>query len=485
MAIRRHLVLGFFICIFSFVNAQVPIWNQRLISSHSKSWLEFGFISPTIDSSILLSKWKSQHPLSYIDSTGGFIVATPLLNLCVASEVGNDSLRYQNSRGILLLAGGLKLKIHALLQENQAIFATYQRSFIQQHGEFYPTSNGYMQTNGVVPGEGRTKPFKGAGFDYMNTRGGFEWEPTERIKIFGGNQQLLFGYGTRSLFWGDHNQALLIGGQFRISSQWTYISSLGSIYDLIRKPVFEGVESSVYNKGVTFLSFIFNRKIHEVCFVYQNIWNKGSPFKEARLSPLYWIPIPGFSYFQKNNINTPQIGACYKIQVGKSLQMFTELFTRNFQKSTASILIGGNFITHLGTSFRFRSDFCYVHTGDAFYGDGFQSAFTHNNLPLGSVLGNGIDEFQVASQFRFKQFFLNYIFQYYQTRTPKNLLIMPSFNQGGEIFHHFLEAGMMINEPTQLSVFLGLDYRVQSPNVHSLLWYGGIKTALFRPQHVY
>jgi hypothetical protein len=486
MANRGILTLGFIFCFLTFINSQVSLWNTRFGSSPEKSWLSFGF-NP--DSSVALInksvRWYDRYPLHYVDSAGAFIAVTPLVNLSLGVESGKDTLRYQNSRGVLFLAGGKNLQIHALLVENQALFASYQQTFVRGHGEFYPNATGYLQSNGMVPGEGRTKPYKGGGVDYLYSRGGFQWRPTKKFMFFGGNQQLQIGYGTRSLFWGDHNQAFLLGAEYHITDKLSYLCSRGRLFDLIRKPLFEGVESSYYNKGYSFQGLVFKQKIHEACLVFHTLWNGGSLSKDKSLSPWFWAPLPGFNYLEKMRVHQPQIGACYKIQINKKLKLYSEVFTRNFKKHTASFQVGGNMYYPINSTVEFRSHFSFIHTGTAFYGTGVEGAFSHNNLPLGSILGNGVDEFQLVNQYRFKRLYFNHMVQYYTAKPSHNLLLLPSFTLNAMVFHQTFDVGIVINIPIQLVVFGGLDHRIPFKNEGSLIWWGGIKTHLFQNHHAY
>lgn len=484
MANRGYLALGFIFCFLSLFKAQIPQWNQRLNNSSDKSWIDFGFSNDSTPSRKAASPpWAQTYPLAYTDSCGSFFALTPLVNFSLGHELGVDTLRYQNSRGALILAGGRTLKIHTLLMENQAVFPNYQRDFIQKHGEFYFNSNGYTQSNGMVPGEARTKPFKDSGFDYLYARGGFQWAPRKRIMIFGGNQQILIGYGARSLFWGDHNQALILGAQYHITKHVSYVSSRGRLYDLLRRPSFEGVESNYYKRGYALNGLVFRWKIHEACLVYQSLWNGGSLTKEARISPYFWVPIPGLNFLDKNTFYQPQIGVCYKIQPTKTLQFYGEVFTRNFIKNTMSFQAGGNFIGKVTQNLYLNAHVSFLHSGNSFYGDTFEGGFSHNNLPLGSLLGNGVDELQIITQWRIKRLQVNHQMHYYKINSPKNIMFLPSTPSNDPIFHSVMEVGVLVNYPSQLMIYLGMDFRTSHNN--TLFWSGGIKTALFRNQHAY
>ncbi|MFM7387473.1 MAG: hypothetical protein ACKO5L_04875, partial [Bacteroidota bacterium] len=76
--------------------------------------------------------------LSYRDSLGATINATPIFSLWAGKENGKNGLKYQHSRGLLVTADHRKFSCFALIMENQAFLAEYQNQFIKSHGEYYP-----------------------------------------------------------------------------------------------------------------------------------------------------------------------------------------------------------------------------------------------------------------------------------------------------------------------------------------------------------
>lgn len=108
---------------------------------------------------------------------------------------------YKNSRGIQIQADLFKnFSFQTSFYENQARFSSFERDFIDANGEYYTTSIGYNQQNGVVPGAARTKPFKTNGYDYAFAVGHYVYSPFKNFSVVAGNNQQFIGSGYRSLY---------------------------------------------------------------------------------------------------------------------------------------------------------------------------------------------------------------------------------------------------------------------------------------------
>jgi hypothetical protein len=479
--------LLFLFGLFSFkVSGQVLVFQHQAPQINHENWIDMGFRywkNPQHRKGFF--KYDSLYLLSYRDSLGATISATPIAALWAGTEQGKDGLIYQNSRGLMVTAGYNRFSCYAMIMENQAFLPDYQTQFIKTHGEFYPGTNAYNQQNGMVPGGGRTKPFKNNGFDYAFSQGGLEWGLSKRITVFGGNGNLRIGEGLRSLFWSNHNQALLMGTTISITPHLQYIFTKGRLFDLIRKPKYANVESPYYKKGYSMSALICSKKKLRAGIVYQNIWEGGDSLRERPFSPLFWIPIGGFDRLAKNRASLPQWGFVGQYKPISSMVFFGEAFLRGFQRNSLSYQAGVNYSPNLKGPFAFNVNLAFIHVGSCFYGVDYSLSFTTNNLPLGSLLGNGTQEILLSGKLNYRRLYLDILLQYYTSETGKNVLFKPTYTAEKEVIHPISEFGFLVNPITQCTIFALCDFRRGNSSLQTLVFSLGIKTAIFPNRHVY
>ena len=475
------------LCIFPLsVIAQVFQFNQNLHQALTSEFIDFGYRQAPEDAKKgFLKRLDKNYLGQYTDSNNAFIAATPLCTFSVGFENNESAIRYQNSRGLLVLGGYRKFKCHGFLVENQAVFNTFQREFITQHGEYYPTATGYNQQNGMIPGMGRTKPFQADGFDFAFSQGGFEWGISNMLTVFGGNQSMDFCPGIRSVFWSQHNQAFMAGGTLRLGKQVSYVVMRARLYDLIRKPVYANVESPFYKKNFALHAVFFTLKKHRVGLIHQSIWQAGDSLEEKPVNPLYWVPLPGLEQIVKQGVSMPQIGLNYAWNLHSSTLLYAEIFSRGLIKNAWATQLGIKYYTNLTSTLSLSSSLEWLQTGTEFYGTHYTQNFTHQNLPLGTVLGNGAQEFLLATRIGYRRFFIDYLFQSSKMEKSIQPLLIQTYIRPEQLVQHRIDAGFMASNIMQLEVFLGITHRsalgFKDCNAISF----GLRTAIFKPNHVY
>ena len=466
--------------------SQIVQFNQNIHQPGTLDILNFGY-NKTLPSTKkgFLPRLDETYVAQYTDSNQAFIAATPLCVFSVGKENEESEIRYQNSRGLLVIGGYGGFTCHAFLVENQAVFNAFQREFITQHGEFYPTATGYNQQNGMVPGMGRTKPFQENGFDFAYSQGGFEWKMSKTISLFGGNQSLDFSPGLRSVFWSQHNQALMAGGTIRLGKYLTYMVTRARLFDLIRKPVYANVESPYYKKNFAFSALFLRLKNHRLGLIHQSIWQAGDSLKEAAVHPLYWVPIPGFNRIPKQAVSLPQIGINYAWSLHASTMLYAELFTRGFIPSAWASQLGIKYYSSLTQHLTFSSSLAWLQTGTEFYGTHYAQNFTHQNLPLGTLLGNGARELIFSGRFSYNRWFMDYLFQFSALKNSPQPLFIQTYIRPDQVMQHRLDIGFMASRSMQLEVFIGANRREAKGFKDCNALNFGLRTAIFKPNHVY
>ncbi len=475
------------LCVFPLsIIAQVFQFNQNIHQALTSDIIDFGYRQAPVGAKKGFLKLLDESYLGqYTDSNNAFIAATPLCTFSVGFENNESAIRYQNSRGLLVLGGYRKFKCHGFLIENQAVFNTFQREFITQHGEYYPTATGYNQQNGMIPAMGRTKPFQGDGFDFAFSQGGFEWDVSKMLTVFGGNQSMDFCPGISSVFWSQHNQALMAGGTLRLGKHFTYVVTRARLYDLIRKPVYANVESPYYKKNFALHAVFLTFKKHRLGLIHQTIWQAGDSLKEKSVNPLYWVPLPGLEQTIKQEVSMPQIGLNYSWNLHSSTWLYAELFSRGLIKNAWAAQLGIKYYAKLTPKLTLSSSLAWLQTGTGFYGTHYAQNFTHQNLPLGTLLGNGTQEFILAARIGYRRFFMDYLFQSSTMKNSSQPLLIQTYIRPEQIVQHRIDVGFIASNIMQLELFFGIARRValgfKDCNAISF----GLRTAIFKPNHVY
>jgi hypothetical protein len=466
--------------------AQVFQFNQNLHQAPTTDIIDFGYRpAPVGTKNGFIKRLDKSYLGQYTDSNNAFIAATPLCGFSVGVENDESAIRYQNSRGLMVLGGYRKFKCHGFLVENQAVFNTFQREFITQHGEYYPTATGYNQQNGMIPGMGRTKPFHGDGFDFAFSQGGFEWGVSNTLTLFGGNQSIDFCPGIRSVFWSQHNQALMAGGTLRLGKHFTYVVTRARLYDLIRKPIYANVESPYYKKNFGLHAMFLTLKKHRVGVIYQTIWQAGDSLKENAVNPMYWVPIPGLDRTVKQGVSMPQIGLNYSWNLHESTLLYGELFSRGLIKNAWAAQLGITNYSKLTSNLTLSSSLAWLQTGTGFYGTHYAQNFTHQNLPLGTLLGNGAQEFLLTARIEYRRFFMDYLFHLSTMKNGIQPLLLQTYIRPEQIIQHRIDLGFMASNIMQLELFLGITLRQAVGFKECKAISFGLRTAIFKPNNVY
>ena len=143
---------------------------------------------------------------------------------------------YVNTRGFLVQGDiGTKFSFASSFYENQAMLPLYLDDHVRSAGEYYPTNaGGYRQQNGVIPGQGRTKPFKGQGYDYAMASGYISYSPIPELNLQFGNGKHFIGNGYRSMLLSDNTfvypyikaTTSLIKDRIQFTNLYTFLSGL-------------------------------------------------------------------------------------------------------------------------------------------------------------------------------------------------------------------------------------------------------------------
>jgi hypothetical protein len=201
----------------------------------------------------------------------------PIFNFQFGRNFGAGENAYVNTRGFSAKGNlGKMFSFYTDFYENQAGFVDYVRA--------------YIDSNHVVPSQGRTKQFKEASYDFAYATGYVNFTPTKYVSFEFGHGKHHIGDGYRSLLLSDNSPNYLYG---KISTQvWKikYVNIWAEFQD--NSPSF--VLDNINNKKLgTFHYLDFNAcKYFSLGFFESIIWSAKDTAGNVRgFDPNYLNPI--------------------------------------------------------------------------------------------------------------------------------------------------------------------------------------------------
>ena len=126
-----------------------------------------------------------------LDSSEYQVYVDPLFSFDIGRDFKTNQATWLNARG-LQIQGNLGKKV------------SFYTSFWEQQGRFVNYVDSFIVKNGVVPGQGRVKPFGNTGWDYAMATGYVSYSPSKLFNFQFGNDKQFIGDGYRSLFLSDN-----------------------------------------------------------------------------------------------------------------------------------------------------------------------------------------------------------------------------------------------------------------------------------------
>ncbi|MBC8045612.1 MAG: hypothetical protein H7Y00_02330 [Fimbriimonadaceae bacterium] len=153
--------------------------------------------SPINDGMLLNYFYKEPASFYAFTNEAFFIKVNPVLYTEFGFSSDTSELKFLNSRGIEL-RGGIDNKVgfYFYAADNQAKLPDYINDRIEN-------------SSSVLPGEGRVKPFKETGVDYLTARGYIGFNVTKHIAVQFGQDKIFIGDGIRSMIWSDNSKDFL------------------------------------------------------------------------------------------------------------------------------------------------------------------------------------------------------------------------------------------------------------------------------------
>ena len=410
---------------------------------------------------------------------------SPVVNFQLGQNMldQDEAYLFQNTRGFYVKGELLKnFSFCSAFVENQARFSPYETAYISGHGEYY----GSLQQNGVVPGGGRTKPFKEGGFDYAYAIGSFLYKPIETLEIRAGNAPAFIGSGYRSLILSDHSyQAPSLDIKYTFLKKWSYRVRRTRLLNLNRKPVFSTVEAYYQPKAAAmhYLTYDLSPKITLGLFEH-SIWSKGDTVT-TKPHGLYYVPLPFLGLSQEENFNLYGLNASEI--VGKKVRLYQQIVLSGFQTKAMGMQLGVRLYDLIPNS---MLQLEYNKVGPELYASETPAmSYTHYNLPLAHPKGQGFDELVVRATFSIKRFYgeSKTICYWLKNYNERDLLPMDVGTNSIDdfILHQQVEIGYRINPKINFCVFARGVYRKSDVDEDQMLIHVGLSTNLFNSHNDY
>lgn len=400
----------------------------------------------------------------------------PLLNVYAGRDLEDttSTTLYNNTRGFELTGRiGDKLFFGSRFYENQAVFPGYITS--------------YVNATQVVPGQGRTKPFKTTGFDFAQATGYVTWMPKKWLHIELGNGKHFVGHGYRSMLLSDQSFSYpylrvgtsLLDGKLQVDM----ISA--TLQNLNRIPRTSATEPLFQRKGATF--FVVNYKPVkwlQVGLFEATMWQvqdtSGSlPFQWMRLNP---VPMVNTAVNGLDGVNNGYIGLSGEVRPVKWAAAYGQLGIDKVRAMKYAYQMG---IKAYWWKFTLRAE--YNSAQDFMYrADPVLQNYSHYNESLAHPVGAYFDEVLLQLNFRHKRWFARAQYNTINYRDFGNNIFMkpdaiPVTTNEHKIDVVKMEAGWIINPINQMCLFGGVLQRtetISSVKNKTLLVHVGIRTNL-------
>jgi len=423
----------------------------------------------------------------------------PIVDLEGGHDLFIDSmhLKYWNTRGIRVQAKFLdKIGFVTEFYENQAKVPDYQSALFKDHGEFI-LSGGlttYKQTNAVIPGYARTKPFKTTGYDFAFAQGYLTIEPNRFFNLRAGNGNHFIGNGSRSLLLSDMacNYPFLKMETNFWNNRIQYHVMYNLMTNLYRLAYFTTPESTYERKIGSFhyLDIAVTKNL-TVGIFEGAVWRHTDSLGTGEIDPMFGNPVIGL-----NSILKSTDSANYNSILGLNVNFN---FFRNSiygqvvydHKTISAFQVGIKSYDVLIPKLDLSAEYNHAEQ-NTYLSNNRRYNFSHYNLPLAHPLTAGFDEllFKISYQYN-RWFFQNSTVYYAQPQNDstnlgtdilqaQSTVSLNMFNQTN-VFYNQFEAGYRFNKRYNLQAVAGYIYRTDNKSVNAGITqyvYAGIRTRL-------
>lgn len=406
-----------------------------------------------------------------ITSKDCYITISPAANISSGRDFTDTTDRrlMQNTRGVFV-EGDLfkKFSFATSFYENQARFTPYEDNYYSSVGERYQNAAGeYYAQNAVVPGAGRTKDFKGDGFDYAFAVGYFTYAPIKQLRISTGNNHQFIGDGHRSLLLSDNSCAApYLRLDWKINSTFNFTYYRSRLINLLRRGVSSSAEVYYETKGhsVNYFTYKPNEKMSFSLFE-GSIWNRGDSLISKTSHSLYFNPVPFVSSLILNGENevVSLLGINANYQFADNHRVYAQLAMNDWNAEKIGYQVGYRGYNFFGLS-DFMLQFEYNDVPAQMYeASNPRLNYSHYNLPLAHSKGSGFRELIVRANYEYKHWFIDLKTAMYNLKDYAQNAHLALYESSPTInaivFYQSAEFGYRFNRKMNLSIFGRWRYR--------------------------
>lgn len=399
-----------------------------------------------------------------------YIKISPAIDFSIGRDLSDSISRnlFQNTKGIHVEASLFKnFSFATSLYENQARFANYETAYYTSLGELYPNDSVYGRQNAVVPGGGRTKPFKGDGFDYAFAVGYFVYAPFKFLSVTAGNNAQFVGDGHRSLLLSDNSySAPYFRIDWDIHPKFSFSYMRSRHMNLLRRPATGSVESYYEAKAYSVNYFTY-KPTHKIAISLfeSGEWNRGDSLSSKHAHPLFYNPVPFLSGLVLNGKNevTSLLGINASFQVARLHRLYAQFALNDYDLKKIGFQVGYRGYNYFGLKdFMLQAEYNYT-TSNLYQSDNPRLNASHFNLPLAHVKGNGFQEFVLRVNYEIKRIYAEATAVYYLLSNYAPTSLLPTYAQPtlstNQVLFGSIEVGYRFNRKMNFSVFGNYTHR--------------------------
>jgi hypothetical protein len=405
--------------------------------------------------------WCAVDPVVYLETGKDF-------------STNNQSLRFWNTRGIRVQAKFFKnFGFETVIYETQANLLNYQMNYVNAHGEYLVTNNGYKQDNAIIPGYARTKPFGSEGYDFAFASGYFSYHPANWLNIQAGNGNHFIGNGHRSILLSDFtvNYPYFKPEILLFDKRLQYSVVYASFQNLYRLPFHLTPEANYEKKlGVSHYAEFSIAKQFQIGFFESHTWVTTDSLGTKPFNYLALNPIIGNSLLKGGG--TPgRYNSIFGINLTYSLKssiLYSQLLFDNARID--GIQVGLSSFDVVIPELNVQLEYNMVGK-NAYLAINKRANYSHSNLPLAHPLGNNFQEILGIVNYQRQRVFANFT-TIYSLRNPSDFhgehatLLYPTGEvlpyDAVNVWNNTLEIGYRFNQKYNLEAYLGFINRIST-----------------------
>lgn len=402
-----------------------------------------------------------------------YLTISPVFDFSIGKDFSDTASRrlFQNTRGFHIEGDLFKnFSFSTSFYENQSRNPMYQSMYFNAIGESYVnhSDSTYGTQNAVVPGLGRTKPFKGDGYDYAFAMGDIIYQPFKVLTLSAGNTRKFIGDGYRSLLLSDNSfSAPFFQANYRFLPRWEFVYLRSRLLNLLRRPASTTVESYYDPKvmAVNYISFKATKNLTLSLFE-GTIYSKGDSIVSKRASPWMYNPIPLIGAFVTNaNEANSVLGLNIGFTATESIRLYSQLAWNSRHNG-----FGGQLGIRFMEPFKVKNLFLQLEgnyaSQDLYRSSNPRLNYSHFNLPLAHTKGEGFTEVLIRANYEFKRVYadLKTVFYSLNNYSPTSHLALydAGVRNNGTILHTSVEAGYRFNKKMNFAIFVNYLFRTES-----------------------